>query len=444
MYDLVLKNCKIVNENLIIESDIAIKNSRIEKISKDISSDSKEVIDVNGRYVIPGLIDDQVHFREPGLTHKGEIATESKAGLAGGVTSYFEMPNVNPTTTTNENLTKKFELASTRSLSNYSFHLGASNTNIEEIKRADIHQASALKVFMGASTGDMLVDDLDALDDIFNYSPLIVVTHCEDQKTVEKNEKLFDEKYGENVSAEHHHLIRDVDSCYLSSSLAVDLAKKYDADLHVFHLTTEKEMDLFTAGDIDGKKITAEVCVHHMFFNESFYSKLGNQIKCNPSIKHESDRAALIKALLENKIDIIATDHAPHTWDEKNKPYVEAPAGLPLVQHGMQILMDFYHQNVINLETIVEKTSHNVAKRFQIKDRGYIREGYYADIAILDLDQPYTVSKENILYKCGWSPFEGHDFKSSIFMTIVNGNIAFKDGMISDNLPFGMQIEFNR
>jgi len=444
MYDLVLKNCKIVNENLIIESDIAIKNSRIEKISKDISSDSKEVIDVNGRYVIPGLIDDQVHFREPGLTHKGEIATESKAGLAGGVTSYFEMPNVNPTTTTNENLTKKFELASTRSLSNYSFHLGASNTNIEEIKRADIHQASALKVFMGASTGDMLVDDLDALDDIFNYSPLIVVTHCEDQKTVEKNEKLFDEKYGENVSAEHHHLIRDVDSCYLSSSLAVDLAKKYDADLHVFHLTTEKEMSLFTAGDIDGKKITAEVCVHHMFFNESFYSKLGNQIKCNPSIKHESDRAALIKALLENKIDIIATDHAPHTWDEKNKPYVEAPAGLPLVQHGMQILMDFYHQNVINLETIVEKTSHNVAKRFQIKDRGYIREGYYADIAILDLDQPYTVSKENILYKCGWSPFEGHDFKSSIFMTIVNGNIAFKDGMISDNLPFGMQIEFNR
>ena len=444
MYDLILKNCKIVNENSVFESDIAIKNSRIEKISKDISSETKEVVEVNGRYVIPGLIDDQVHFREPGLTHKGEIATESKAGLAGGVTSFFEMPNVNPTTTTNENLTKKFELASTRSLSNYSFHLGASNTNIEEIKRADIHQASALKVFMGASTGDMLVDDLDALDDIFNYSPLIVVTHCEDQKTVEKNEKLFDEKYGENVSAEHHHLIRDVDSCYLSSSLAVDLAKKYDADLHVFHLTTEKEMDLFTAGDIDGKKITAEVCVHHMFFNESFYSKLGNQIKCNPSIKYESDRAALIKALLENKIDIIATDHAPHTWDEKNKAYIEAPAGLPLVQHGMQILMDFYNQDVMSLETIVEKTSHNVAKRFQIKDRGYIREGYYADIAILDLDKPYTVTKENILYKCGWSPFEGHDFKSSIFMTIVNGNIAFKDGMISDDLPFGMQIEFNR
>ena len=444
MYDLVLKNCKIINENSIFESDIAIKDSRIEKISVDISSDTKQVVDVNGRYVIPGLIDDQVHFREPGLTHKGEIATESKAGLAGGVTSYFEMPNVNPTTTTNENLTKKFELASTRSLSNYSFHLGASNTNIEEIKKADIHQAAALKVFMGASTGDMLVDDLDALDDIFNYSPLIVVTHCEDQKTVEKNEKIFHEKYGENVSAEHHHLIRDVESCYRSSSLAVGLAKKYDADLHVFHLTTEKEMDLFTAGNIDGKKITAEVCVHHMFFNESFYSKLGNQIKCNPSIKNESDRTALIKALLENKIDIIATDHAPHTWDEKNNTYTQAPAGLPLVQHGMQILMDFYDQNIISLETVVEKTSHNVARRFQIKDRGFIREGYFADIAILDIDKPYTVSKENILYKCGWSPFDGHNFKSSIFMTIVNGNIAFRDGIIADDLPFGMQIEFNR
>ena len=297
---------------------------------------------------------------------------------------------------------------------------------------------------MGASTGDMLVDDLDALDDIFNYSPLIVVTHCEDQKTVEKNEKIFHEKYGENVSAEHHHLIRDVESCYRSSSLAVGLAKKYDADLHVFHLTTEKEMGLFTAGNIDGKKITAEVCVHHMFFNESFYSKLGNQIKCNPSIKYESDRTALITALLENKIDIIATDHAPHTWDEKNNTYTQAPAGLPLVQHGMQILMDFYDQNIINLETVVEKTSHNVARRFQIKDRGFIREGYFADIAVLDIDKPYTVSKENILYKCGWSPFDGHNFKSSIFMTIVNGNIAFRDGIIADDLPFGMQIEFNR
>ena len=444
MYDLILKNCNIVNEGSIFESDIAIKNSRIELISKEIDSESKKVTDIGGKHVIPGLIDDQVHFREPGLTHKGEIATESKAGLAGGVTSYFEMPNVNPTTTTNENLTKKFELASTRSLSNYSFHLGGSNTNIEEIKKVDINQAAALKVFMGASTGEMLVDSIDALDDIFNYSPLIVVTHCEDPQRVTDNEKLFFEKYGNDLSAEHHHLIRDVESCYLSSSLAVDLAKKYDSDLHVFHLTTEKEMELFTAGKIDGKKITAEVCVHHMYFNESRYADLGNQIKCNPSIKYESDRLALINALLTDKIDIIATDHAPHTWEEKNQTYSKAPAGLPLVQHGMQILMDFYHQDILSLETIVQKTSHNVANRFQVKERGYIREGYYADLAVLDIDKPYTVSNDNILYKCGWSPFNGHTFQSSIFMTIVNGNIAFTDGQVVEDLPFGMQIEFDR
>ena len=444
MYDLILKNCNIVNEGTIFESDIAIKNSRIELISKEIDSESKRVIDIDGKHVIPGLIDDQVHFREPGLTHKGEIATESKAGLAGGVTSYFEMPNVNPTTTTNENLTKKFELASTRSLSNYSFHLGGSNTNIEEIKKVDINQAAALKVFMGASTGEMLVDSIDALDDIFNYSPLIVVTHCEDPQRVTDNEKLFFEKYGNDLSAEHHHLIRDVESCYLSSSLAVSLAKKYDADLHVFHLTTEKEMELFTKGEIDGKKITAEVCVHHMYFNESYYAELGNQIKCNPSIKEESDRLALIKALHDNKIDIIATDHAPHTWDEKMMKYQDAPAGLPLVQHGLQILMEFYDQDILSLETIVEKTSHNVAKRFQVKDRGFIREGYYADLAVVDIDKNYEVTKENILYKCAWSPFMGKTFKSSVHMTICNGHIAFQDGKVNKDIPFGMQIAFDR
>ena len=444
MYDLILKNCNIVNENTIIESDIAIKNNRIELIANSIDSEAKNIEDVNGRFVIPGLIDDQVHFREPGLTHKGDIATESKAGLAGGVTSYFEMPNVNPTTTTNENLTKKFELASTRSLSNYSFHLGGSNTNIEEIKQVDINQAAALKVFMGASTGEMLVDSIDALDDIFHYSPLTVVTHCEDPQRVKDNAKLFYDKYGSDLSAEHHHLIRDVESCYLSSSLAVALAKKYDANLHVFHLTTAKEMDLFSAGPVDGKKITAEVCVHHMYFNESYYAELGNQIKCNPSIKDESDRLALIKALKEDKIDIIASDHAPHTWDEKMMQYQDAPAGLPLVQHELQILMDFYNEGILSLETIVEKTSHNVAKRFQVKDRGYIREGYYADLAILDIDKSYTVSEENILYKCGWSPFAGKTFNSSIYMTIVNGHIAFQDNQINQDLPFGMQVEFDR
>ena len=444
MYDLILKNCKIVNENRILESDIAIKNNRFELIQSSIESESKKVVDLDGRYVLPGLIDDQVHFREPGLTHKGDIATESRAGLAGGVTSYFEMPNVNPTTTTNENLSKKFDIASTKSLSNYSFHLGASNTNIEEIKRVDIKQAAALKVFMGASTGEMLVDSLDALDDIFNYSPLIVVTHCEDQTTVKNNEKLFLEKYGNELSAQHHHLIRDVESCYLSSSLAVSLAKKYDSDLHVFHLTTEKEMELFTKGDVDGKKITSEVCVHHMHFNEGDYAELGNQIKCNPSIKEESDRLALIKALHEDKIDIIATDHAPHTWDEKMRKYQDAPAGLPLVQHGLQILLDFYHQNILSLQTIVEKTTHNVAKRFQVKGRGFIREGYYADLVILDIDKKYEVTDENILYKCGWSPFLGKTFNSSIHMTICNGHIVFENGQVKEDIPLGMQIEFDR
>jgi dihydroorotase len=444
MFDLILKNCNIVNEGSIYESDIAIKNNRIELIDKDISLESKKIIDIDGRYVLPGLIDDQVHFREPGLTHKGDIATESKAGLAGGVTSYFEMPNVNPTTTTNENLSKKFGIASTKSASNYSFHLGASNTNIEEIKKVDINQAAALKVFMGASTGEMLVDSLDALDDIFHYSPLIVVTHCEDPQRVVDNEKLFYEKYGDDLCAEQHHLIRDDESCYLSSSLAVSLAKKYDADLHVFHLTTEKEMELFTEGDVIGKKITAEVCVHHMHFEESSYAELGNQIKCNPSIKYESDRQALIQALLNNKIDIIATDHAPHTWDEKMMKYQEAPAGLPLVQHGLQILMDFYHQGILSLETIVEKTSHNVAKRFQVKDRGYIREGCFADIVIVDIDKKYEVTNDNILYKCAWSPFLGKTFNSSIYMTICNGHIAFQDGQLNNDIPLGMQIEFDR
>ena len=314
----------------------------------------------------------------------------------------------------------------------------------DRIKKVDINQAAALKVFMGASTGEMLVDSLDALDDIFHYSPLIVVTHCEDPQRVVDNEKLFYEKYGDDLCAEQHHLIRDVESCYLSSSLAVSLAKKYDADLHVFHLTTEKEMELFTEGDVIGKKITAEVCVHHMHFEESSYSELGNQIKCNPSIKYESDRQALIQALLNNKIDIIATDHAPHTWDEKMMRYQEAPAGLPLVQHGLQILMDFYHQGILSLETIVEKTSHNVAKRFQIKDRGYIREGCFADIVIVDSDKKYEVTNDNILYKCAWSPFLGKTFNSSIYMTICNGHIAFQDGQLNNDIPLGMQIEFDR
>ena len=444
MYDLILKNCQIVNEESIFTSDIAIKNERIALINSSIDSEAKEIIDVEGRYVIPGMIDDQVHFREPGLTHKGSIATESKAALAGGITSYFEMPNVNPTTTTNENLRKKFELASQKSLGNYSFYLGGSNTNIEEIKRVDTNLAAGLKVFMGASTGDMLVDDPDTLEDIFKYCPVNIVTHCEDTPRIQENERLFLEKYGEDLNPTHHPYIRDDISCYLSSSMAIDLAKRNDANLHVLHLTTKKEMEQFQSGEIDTKKITAEVCVHHLRFSEKDYVTLGNQIKCNPSIKKEEDRAAVMQALLNDQIDIIATDHAPHTWEEKSRPYVNAPAGLPLVQHALQILLDFYHDGTLSLEHIVKKTSHNIAKRFQIKDRGYIREGYYADIVVLDINNPHTVSQESILYKCDWSPFMDTTFNSSIHTTIINGNIAYKDSKIVENLPIGKQLEFSR
>ena len=444
MYDLILKNATIVNEESIQVADVAIKDQRIALINPTINAEAKQEIDLEGRHLLPGLIDDQVHFREPGLTHKGDIASESAAGLAGGVTSYFEMPNVNPATTTLENLNKKFELASQRSLSNYSFHLGASNNNIEEIKKVDINLAAGLKVFMGASTGDMLVDKRETLEDIFNYCPLNIVTHCENTPRIKANEDAFIARHGDELSAIHHPLIRDVESCYLSSALAVELAKKYSANLHVFHLSTQKEMELFTAGEVDQKKITAEVCVHHLYFNDTYYETLGNQIKCNPSIKEESDRQALVKAVNEDKIDIIATDHAPHTWDEKSMKFIDAPSGLPLIQHSLQILLDFYHEGIFTLEQIVKKTSHNIATRFQVKDRGFIREGYFADFVIVDLDRPYSVSKDNILYKCNWSPFENTSFKSSIYMTIINGDVVFQDGILSKNINFGKQLEFDR
>ena len=443
MFDIVLKNCTIVNENNIFESDIGIKGQRIEKIASSITDEAKETLDLAGKIVMPGVIDDQVHFREPGLTHKGEIATESRAALAGGITSYFEMPNVNPTTTTNELLDKKFEVAKNKSRANYSFYLGASNSNIEEIKKVDINKACGLKVFMGASTGDMLVDNEDTLEDIFQYSPVNIVTHCENTPRILELEKEFFAKYGNDVEPKHHPYIRDEESCYLSSSLAVGLAKKYDSNLHVLHLTTEKEMSLFDAGAIDDKKITAEVCVHHLFFSEKDYESKGNFIKCNPSIKKETDRQALISAVNNDLIDIIATDHAPHTLEEKEQHYLKAPAGLPLVQHMLPALLDFYKKDIFSLEMIVRKTSHNIAKRFKIKDRGYIREGYYADFAIVDMNKVFSVTRENTLYKCGWSPFEGYDLPASIYATILNGSLVYKEGeFLNDSL--GIQLEFDR
>ena len=443
MFDIVLKNCTIVNENHIFESDIGIKGQRIEKIASSITDEAKKTLDLAGKIVMPGVIDDQVHFREPGLTHKGEIATESRAALAGGITSYFEMPNVNPTTTTNELLDKKFEVAKYKSRANYSFYLGASNSNIEEIKKVDINKACGLKVFMGASTGDMLVDNEDTLEDIFQYSPVNIVTHCENTPRILELEKEFSAKYGDNVEPKHHPYIRDEESCYLSSSLAVGLAKKYGSNLHVLHLTTEKEMSLFDAGAIDDKKITAEVCVHHLFFSEKDYETKGNFIKCNPSIKKETDRQALINAVNNDLIDIIATDHAPHTLEEKEQHYLKAPAGLPLVQHMLPALLDFYKKDIFSLEMIVRKTSHNIAKRFKIKDRGYIREGYYADFAIVDMNKVFSVTRENTLYKCGWSPFEGYNLPASIYATILNGSLVYKEGEFLDD-SLGIQLEFDR
>ena len=444
MYDLILKNGTLVNEGSIYESDVAIKGDRIETISSSIDAEAKKIIDLDGKYILPGLIDDQVHFREPGLTHKGNIQSESRAGLAGGVTSYFEMPNVNPTTTNRKNLQAKFDLAATKSHANYSFYMGASNTNIDEIKQLDNTLACGLKVFMGASTGDMLVDNQDTLEAIFKEAPVNIVTHCEDTPTIIENEKAIVAEYGEDIDAKFHPRIRDAASCLKSSQLAYDLATKHGSNLHILHLTTADEMKLFTEGEITGKKITAEVCVHHLFFSEADYETRGNFIKCNPSVKSEQDRLALIDAVQKNKIDIIATDHAPHTLEEKQQPYLQAPSGLPLNQHSLLVLLDFYDKGIFTLEQIVQKTSHNIAERFQIKDRGYIREGSFADLAIVDLSANTLVTNENILYHCGWSPFMDYTFPAAVVHTIINGEIVFEDGVLKEQLPIGSRIEFNR
>ena len=444
MYDLIIKNGTLVNEGSIYESDVAIKGDRIEKISSSIDAEAKKIIDLDGKYILPGLIDDQVHFREPGLTHKGNIQSESRAGLAGGVTSYFEMPNVNPTTTNRKNLQAKFDLAATKSHANYSFYMGASNTNIDEIKQLDKTLACGLKVFMGASTGDMLVDNQDTLEAIFREAPVNIVTHCEDTPTIIENEKAIIAQYGEDIDARFHPRIRDAASCLKSSQLAYDLATKHGSNLHILHLTTADEMKLFTEGEITDKKITAEVCVHHLFFSEADYETRGNFIKCNPSVKSEQDRLALIDAVQKNKIDIIATDHAPHTLEEKQQPYLQAPSGLPLNQHSLLVLLDFYNKGIFTLEQIVQKTSHNIAERFQIKDRGYIREGSFADLAIVDLSANTLVTNENILYHCGWSPFMDYTFPAAVVHTIINGEIVFEDGVLKEQLPIGSRIEFNR
>ena len=425
-----IKNARIVNEGSITEGDVFIEDGIITEIAQSISAKSPDltIIDAEGNYLLPGLIDDQVHFREPGLTHKETIRTGSMAAVAGGITSFFEMPNTQPQTTTIELLEEKFKLAEETSYANYSFMFGGTNTNLEEIKKINPRTTAALKLFLGSSTGNMLVDDEKVLEKIFKEAPLLIAAHCEDEATIKKNLEEYTERYGEDIPVELHPEIRSEEACYLSSSRAVALAKRTGARLHVFHLSTAKELKLFDSKKpLKDKKITAEVCIHHLWFNDSDYLKKGTFIKWNPAVKTKKDQEALLKGLLDDKIDVIATDHAPHTREEKQQVYTQAPSGGPLVQHALPALLQMHHQEKISLEKIVEKMCHNPATLFQIEKRGFIREGYKADLVIVDLNAPWAVQPNNTIYKCGWSPFEGTTFKSRVTHTFVNGNLVYKN-----------------
>ena len=446
MHSILIKNGKIINEGKIYQSDIYIEDEIIKEISPSISLKLSDTltIDAGGNYVIPGLIDDQVHFREPGLTHKGDIYTESRAAVAGGITSFLEMPNTIPQTITQDKLNEKFTIASKKSIANYSFMFGGTNDNINEILKLDPKEVPALKIFLGSSTGNMLVDNIDALEEIFLKCNLPIAVHCEDENTIRENLKLYTDLYGKKIPIKFHSKIRNEKACYLSSSMAIDLAKKTGARLHVFHVSTKKETDLFLNSiDLKDKKITAEVCIHHLTFTEDDYKKYGTRIKWNPSIKSSIDQDGLWKALNDDRIDIIATDHAPHTYEEKSNDYLNCPSGGPLVQHSLVTMLEGYHNNKIKLEKIVEKMCHNPAILYEIENRGFIKEGYYADIVIFNLNNPWTVNKGNILYKCGWSPFEGNTFRSRISHTIVNGNIVYNNDKIFDD-KLGKKLIFNR
>ena len=444
MDKLLITNARLINEGEIRDADVLIDGDRIEKIASGIvATDDVEVIDARGCYLIPGMIDDQVHFREPGLTAKGDLATESAAAAAGGITSFMDMPNVNPLTTTSEALADKYRIAENRCTSNYGFYLGGTNTNIEEIKKLRVGEACGIKLFMGASTGDMLVDDPNTLELVFEHAPIMVATHCEYSPTIWENEARAREKYGDDVPLSEHPGIRSAEACLASSKMAIDLASRHDALLHILHLTTAIEMGQFSTAHRSAKRITAEVCVHHLWFDESNYDEFGTRIKCNPAIKKATDRQALIKALNEGRLDIIATDHAPHTASEKDNLYFEAPAGLPLVQHALLSLFDLAASNQISLELLVDRTSHAPADIFGVQDRGYVREGWFADLVIVDPNSPSKVERSNVLYKCGWSPFEGHEFSSTIDTTIVNGQIVYRDRGLTGSVA-GQRLEFMR
>jgi dihydroorotase len=443
MNSTLILNAKIVNEGRTVEGDILINDSHIERIDGDLQSLRAEcVVDAKGKLLIPGAIDDQVHFREPGLTHKANISTESRAAVAGGVTSYMEMPNTVPPVFTQELLEDKYRIAAKNSLANYSFFIGASNDNLEEVLKTDIKKVCGLKIFMGSSTGNLLVDNEKTLEGFFSRFQSLIATHCEHEPTIRKNTEEFRVRFGENVPIHEHMNIRNEDACYRSSSFAVELAKKYGTKLHILHISTAKEIPLFDNSiPLEKKRITAEACIHHLWFNEKDYSRLGTKIKWNPAIKTEADQNAIFRAVMDNHIDVIATDHAPHTLEEKNNTYFKAPSGGPLVQHSVVAMLEFYHQNKISLEKIVEKMSHNPAILFQIERRGFIREGYFADLVLVDPNKPWTVSTENILAKCGWSPFEGQTFQSSIEKTWVSGHLAYENGKIIEGVP-GQRLTF--
>jgi len=439
-----IKNIQVVSSKGIKALDVYIKNGRFEKIATNIDVEGKvEVIDGTGKYLFPGAIDDQVHFREPGLTQKANIYTESRAAVAGGITSFMEMPNTNPQTLTQELLEDKYQIAAKDSLANYSFFMGVSNENLEEVLKTDLKNVCGAKVFMGSSTGNMLVDDENTLVKLFSNFEGLIASHCEDEATIKRNFEKALAQYGENIPFEQHPVIRDAEACYASSSKAVSLAKRTGARLHILHISTAKELELFEAGPLENKKITAEACVHHLWFTEEDYAKKGASIKWNPAVKSQADRDAVRQAVLDDKIDVLATDHAPHTIEEKANIYTKAPSGGPLVQHYMQALLDLNKQGVFSLEKIAEKTAEAPARLFKIVDRGYIQEGFHADCVIIDAKKPYTVSKQNILYKCGWSPFEGHEFTSTIEQTFINGKLAYSNGAVIEG-DTGARLQFNR
>jgi dihydroorotase len=441
---LLITNARLVNEGEVREADVLIEGDRIATIGSQIhAQDDTDVIDAAGKYLLPGMIDDQVHFREPGMTHKGDLATESAAAVAGGITSFMDMPNVNPQTTTRDALSAKYVMAEHRCTANYAFYLGATNSNIEEIKALQVGSACGIKAFMGASTGDMLVDDPQALENLFAHAPVIVLTHCEHSPTIWENEAKARAKYGEQVPITEHPRIRSAQACLDSSTQAVDLASRHDALLHILHLTTAAEMDLFSTAHRAEKRITAEVCVHHLWFDESHYDQFGADIKCNPAIKTRQDREALVAALNDGRIDIIATDHAPHTAAEKDESYFKSPAGLPLVQHALLTLFDLAETGQIDIKLIVERACHAPADIFGVTDRGYIREGWFADLVIVDPAKPYLVKNDNLLSKCQWSPFVGHEFSASIDTTVVNGEVVYRDGGLTGIIA-GRRLEFTR